>query len=117
MLGPGRSQSEISRDPRTMSVVGNNFPQLQTASMLAWTGIGKHSREEQIGIGSDDIRAISKYLGGKHYFCGFKPSRIDAALFAVLAQIVYAPYENEHLEIIKKECSNLMEYVERIKNR
>ncbi|KAK5978498.1 hypothetical protein GCK32_001732 [Trichostrongylus colubriformis] len=88
-----------------------------TASMLAWTGIGKHSREEQIGIGSDDIRAISKYLGTKHYFSGFKPTRIDATLFAVLAQIVYAPYENEHLEVIKKECPNIMEYVERIKNR
>ncbi|XGW08823.1 hypothetical protein V3C99_011272 [Haemonchus contortus] len=89
----------------------------KTASMLTWTGIGKHSREEQIGIGSDDIRAISKYLGTKHYFCGFKPTRIDAVLFAVLAQIVYAPYENEHLEVVKKECPNIMEYVERIKNR
>lgn len=88
-----------------------------TASMLAWSDMGKHSREEQIGIGSDDIRAISKYLGSKHYFCGFKPTRIDAALFAVLAQIVYAPYENDHLELIKKECPNIMEYVERIKNR
>ncbi|KAJ1370196.1 hypothetical protein KIN20_031876 [Parelaphostrongylus tenuis] len=88
-----------------------------TTSMLTWTAIGKHSREEQIGIGSDDIRAISKYLGSKHYFTGFKPTRIDATLFAVLAQIVYAPYENEHLEIIKKECPNIMEYVERIKNR
>lgn len=88
-----------------------------TSSMLAWTSIGKHSREEQIGIGSDDIRAISKYLGSKHYFTGFKPTRIDATLFAVLAQIVYAPYENEHLEVIKKECPNIIEYVERIKNR
>ncbi|VDL79097.1 unnamed protein product [Nippostrongylus brasiliensis] len=88
-----------------------------TASMLTWTGIGKHSRDEQIGIGSDDIRAISNFLGTKHYFCGFKPTRIDAAMFAVLAQIVYAPFDNEHLEIVKRECPNIMEYVERIKNR
>ncbi|KAE9414766.1 hypothetical protein Angca_008483 [Angiostrongylus cantonensis] len=93
-----------------------------TTSMLAWTSIGKHTREEQIRIGSDDIRAISKYLGSKHYFTGFKPTRVDlsqvdATLFAVLAQIVYAPYENEHLEVIKKECPNILEYVERIKNR
>ncbi|KHJ81416.1 hypothetical protein OESDEN_18898, partial [Oesophagostomum dentatum] len=90
---------------------------LQVSSKLAWSDIGKHSREEQIGIGSDDIRAISKYLGTKHYFTGFKPTRIDATLFAVLAEIVYAPYESEHLDVIKNECPNILEYVERIKNR
>ncbi|VDL83121.1 unnamed protein product [Nippostrongylus brasiliensis] len=45
------------------------------------------------------------------------PYEIDAAMFAVLAQIVYAPFDNEHLEIVKRECPNIMEYVERIKNR
>ncbi|KJH51306.1 hypothetical protein DICVIV_02509 [Dictyocaulus viviparus] len=88
-----------------------------TTMMLSWSSIGKHSREEQIGIGKDDIRAISKYLGSKHYFTGFKPTRIDATLFAVLAQIVYAPFENEHLDVIRKECPNIIEYVERIKTR
>ncbi|CAJ0604907.1 unnamed protein product [Cylicocyclus nassatus] len=87
------------------------------SSMLTWSAMGKHSREEQINIGSDDLRSISKFLGTKHYFTGFKPTRIDATLFAFLAQIVYAPYENEHLNVIKSECPNLIEYVERIKNR
>ncbi|VDK44531.1 unnamed protein product [Cylicostephanus goldi] len=88
----------------------------QVSSMLSWSAMGKHSREEQINIGSDDLRSISKFLGTKHYFTGFKPTRIDATLFAFLAQIVYAPYENDHLNVIKNECPNLIEYVERIKN-
>lgn len=43
---------------------------------MAISGIGKHSREETIGIGLEDLRAISKYLGSKHYFTGFKPTRV-----------------------------------------
>ncbi|CAI4232979.1 unnamed protein product [Auanema sp. JU1783] len=86
-------------------------------NVLFISGLGKHTRQEQIEIGSDDLKAISKYLGAKHYLTGFKPTRIDATLFGVLAQVVYAPYESEHLDLIKTECPNLMEYVERIKNR
>uniref|UniRef100_A0A183D9Q9 Radical SAM protein n=1 Tax=Gongylonema pulchrum TaxID=637853 RepID=A0A183D9Q9_9BILA len=41
-------------------------------------GIGKHSREEVINIGSEDLKAISIYLGSKHYFTGFKPTRVSS---------------------------------------
>lgn len=43
--------------------------------------------------------------------------QVDATLFGVLAQIVYAPYESEHLNAIKNDFPNIMEYVERIKSR
>ena len=43
--------------------------------------------------------------------------QVDATLFGVLAQIVYAPYESEHLNAIKDDFPNIMEYVERIKSR
>ena len=43
---------------------------------MKYVGIGKHSRDEVINIAADDLRAISRYLGTKHYFLGFKPSRV-----------------------------------------
>ncbi|VDN49487.1 unnamed protein product [Gongylonema pulchrum] len=43
---------------------------------LIKTKIGKHSRDEIVNIGNDDLRAISLYLGSKHYFTGFKPTRV-----------------------------------------
>lgn len=43
---------------------------------LKIVGIGKHNREEIINIGNDDLRAISMYLDSKHYFTGYKPTRV-----------------------------------------
>lgn len=85
--------------------------------VLKVIGIGKHSRDEIIYIGNEDLRAISHYLGSKHYFTGFKPTRVDAALFGVLAQIVYAPYDLPQKTLIMDELPKLKEYCDRIKGR
>ncbi|KAM3717604.1 Uncharacterized protein ACO02O_01627 [Dirofilaria immitis] len=37
--------------------------------------IGKHSHDEIINIAIDDLKSISSYLGNKHYFTGFKPTK------------------------------------------
>uniref|UniRef100_A0A0K0DGL1 Thioredoxin-like_fold domain-containing protein n=1 Tax=Angiostrongylus cantonensis TaxID=6313 RepID=A0A0K0DGL1_ANGCA len=47
---------------------------------------------KQIRIGSDDIRAISKYLGSKHYFTGFKPTRVG-----------YPSYSTIYARVLKNE--------------
>ncbi|KHN81881.1 Failed axon connections -like protein [Toxocara canis] len=86
-------------------------------SVLKTVGIGKHSREEVIYIGNEDLKAVSHYLGSKHYFTGFKPTRVDATLFSVLAQIVYAPYELPQKTLIMDELTNLKEYCDRIRGR
>uniref|UniRef100_A0A914S3Q4 Metaxin glutathione S-transferase domain-containing protein n=1 Tax=Parascaris equorum TaxID=6256 RepID=A0A914S3Q4_PAREQ len=115
-------------------------------AILKAVGIGKHSRDEIIYIGNEDLRAISHYLGSKHYFTGFKPTRVsessathlfsrsslmagsgqdanyyaskvDATLFGVLAQIVYAPYDLPQKKIIMDELTNLKEYCDRIRGR
>uniref|UniRef100_A0A1I7YZT9 Failed axon connections homolog n=1 Tax=Steinernema glaseri TaxID=37863 RepID=A0A1I7YZT9_9BILA len=80
-------------------------------------GIGKHSYEDIIRIGKDDLRAISVYLGSKHYFTGFKPTRIDAALFGMLSQIIYMPFDTAHKTYIHEHCPNLIDFCERIKGR
>ncbi|CAI2330267.1 unnamed protein product [Caenorhabditis sp. 36 PRJEB53466] len=118
------SQLVDTFDPKVFGLFGTIFKAINSrfyASALlkriSGSDIGLHSREDIIAIGRDDLRAISKYLGNKHYFHGFKPTKIDACLFANLAQIYYAPYASEHRDLIDEECHNLAEYVERIKNR
>jgi len=80
-------------------------------------GIGRHTRDEMMNLGLDDLRAISKYLGSKHYLTGYKPTQVDATMFGFLAQIVYAPFDSPHRHLIDSECINLREYCERIKGR
>ncbi|VDK88768.1 unnamed protein product [Onchocerca ochengi] len=47
--------------------------------------IGKHSRDEIVNIANDDLKAISSYLGNKHYFTGFKPTRGDIGQIGINA--------------------------------
>ncbi|CAJ0587160.1 unnamed protein product, partial [Mesorhabditis spiculigera] len=86
-------------------------------SVLATSSYGKHTREETIQIGCDDLKAISAFLGNKHFLTGFKPTRIDACLFGFLAQIVYPAYSNPHTDFVNENCGNLVEYVARIRTR
>lgn len=111
-------------DPKIFGLFGSLFKMIDSkfyASALlkriSGSDIGFHSREDIIKIGSEDLKAISKYLGNKHYFHGFKPTKVDACIFSNLCQIYYAPYTSEHRDLIEKECKNLVEYIERIKNR
>ncbi|CAB55104.1 Failed axon connections homolog [Caenorhabditis elegans] len=111
-------------DPKLFGIFGFLFKLIGSRTYVSallrritGSDIGFHSREDIINIGSEDLKAISKYLGNKHYFHGFKPTKVDACIFSHLCQIYYAPYTSEHRDLIDGECKNLAEYVERIKNR
>lgn len=111
-------------DPKLFGLFGSLFKLFDSkfyASALlkriSGSDIGFHSRDDIIRIGSDDLKAISKYLGNKHFFHGFKPTKVDACIFSNLCQIYYAPYSSEHRDLIEGDCKNLVEYIERIKNR
>ncbi|EGT41012.1 hypothetical protein CAEBREN_12900 [Caenorhabditis brenneri] len=100
-----------------IKVVESRFYASTLLKRISGTDIGFHSREDIMTIGIEDLKAISKYLGNKHYFHGFKPTKVDACIFSNLCQIYYAPYTSEHRDLIVGECKNLEEYIERIKNR
>ncbi|GMS84313.1 hypothetical protein PENTCL1PPCAC_6488 [Pristionchus entomophagus] len=87
------------------------------ASILSSSSIGGYSRQQRISLGQTDLRALSKYLGSKHFFTGFKPTSIDATIFASLAQILFVPYESDHKSMLNDECTNLVKFVDRMKSR
>lgn len=82
----------------------------------AWKhGIGRHSSDEIYKIGSDDIRAISTYLGDKKYFLGDTPSLIDCTMFGFLTQILFVPLDFPMKTVINEECPNIVDYINRLK--
>ncbi|CAC5377003.1 unnamed protein product [Mytilus coruscus] len=80
-------------------------------------GIGRHSNEEIYKIGSDDIRAISKYLGDKTFMMGDNPTLIDCCLFGFIIQITDVPINFPMRDVIEKECPNILQFVDRIKTK
>jgi hypothetical protein len=80
-------------------------------------GIGRHTRDDIISIGFDDLKAVSAYLGTKKFFMGDQPTRVDAALFGTLAQIVYVPITTPQGDFVKAECQNLVKYCDRMKEK
>uniref|UniRef100_A0A915Q6B8 Thioredoxin-like fold domain-containing protein n=1 Tax=Setaria digitata TaxID=48799 RepID=A0A915Q6B8_9BILA len=56
------------------------------AKKLKVVALGKHSREEVINIGMDDLKAISSHLGNRHYFAGFKPTKVDIGQIGMSVQ-------------------------------
>ncbi|XP_002739473.1 failed axon connections homolog [Saccoglossus kowalevskii] len=80
-------------------------------------GIGRHSKDEIYRIAQDDLKAISQYLGEKTYFFGDSPTTVDATLFGILAQIVWAMPGSPHEKFATEECTNLKPYCERIKEK
>ncbi|VDN02582.1 unnamed protein product [Thelazia callipaeda] len=89
----------------------DELKKLQNPSLM------KHTREEILTMADNDLKAISSFLGSNYYFSGFKPTTVDATLFSVLAQIVYAPYELPQKVSIERNFPNLKEYCDRIKGR
>lgn len=79
-------------------------------------GIGRHSNEEIYKIGSDDIRAISHFLGNKEFMMGDKPTVIDCCLFGFIIQITNVPIKFPMREVIHNECKNILSFVERMKS-
>jgi glutathione S-transferase len=78
-------------------------------------GTGRHTEEEQFKIFVADIRAISDYLADKPYLMGGKVSEIDCSLFGMMIQFTYHDFEGKFNDYIEKNCENVKDYVERMK--
>ncbi len=79
-------------------------------------GIGRHTEEEVLDIGKQDLKAVSRWLGDKKYFMGDKPGQIDATLFGHLCQVVYVlDMHYPQRKVLVEEFPNVLEYMDRLK--
>lgn len=81
-------------------------------------GIARHSDADMANFSFDDLKAISRILGTKNFILtDDKPTSIDCTLFGHLAQFLYVPLEFPQKEFIRKECPNLAQFVDRVKDK
>lgn len=78
-------------------------------------GLTRHSNEELWGFSNDDLNALSVLLGSQTYFFGTTPTLLDCTVFGHLVQFLYIPIDFPQKAYLKKECINLVEFVERFR--
>lgn len=55
---------------------------------LHMQGLGRHTREELIAFGRDDIDAIAGQLGEQPFMLGERPRSVDATVYAAMANLL-----------------------------
>ena len=89
--------------------------QQQIRTYLYGHGMGRHSEQEISGIAKQDLTAISIILGNKEFLFGSRPCVADAALFALVANLVLDMPSSPPGKLIKNELRNLEEHMDRMK--
>lgn len=84
----------------------------EVQSSLNGHGMGRHSAKEIYEFGTNDLKAISSYLGNKKYFFGDKPNSIDASISTMLDNII-TPDIDTPLKQSVLSFKNLLAYSER----
>lgn len=85
-------------------------------SEMRGQGMGRHSAKEINAIGCRDVTAIADFLAGKPYMLGEQPTSLDAAAYAFLANLLWAPVESPIRQHARGR-SNLEAYCQRMKAR
>ncbi|EGP09253.1 hypothetical protein CSIRO_1418 [Bradyrhizobiaceae bacterium SG-6C] len=76
-------------------------------------GLGRHTPEEIVGLGTRSLSALSMLLGWKPYLMGDRPCGTDAIAFASLAGLM-TPFFNSPLRERALQFANLTAYVDRM---
>uniref|UniRef100_A0A7S2MJU1 Thioredoxin-like fold domain-containing protein n=1 Tax=Helicotheca tamesis TaxID=374047 RepID=A0A7S2MJU1_9STRA len=85
---------------------------------LVGCGVGRLPHNEIVRKGQEDVRAISTVLGTNKFILGTpKPTSCDCDVYSFLVFLFYDDTQvvQPWVQEIKKECSNLVDYIERMK--
>ncbi|KAK6013167.1 Metaxin-1-like family protein [Ostertagia ostertagi] len=64
--------------------------------------------------GLQALNLLSSKLGDNKFFCGNKPSSLDALVFGYLAPLLRLPLPNDRLQLHLRACPNLVRFVEQV---
>lgn len=81
---------------------------------LVAQGIARHQIDEIYSKAATDLEALSALLGEGAYFLGDQPTKVDASVYGLLANIHYSPIRGRLQELLEKH-SNLTRFCEHIK--
>lgn len=79
-------------------------------------GLGRHTAEQILNFGREDLKSLSQFLGDKKFFFGNEPHLLDCVAFAHISQFYYVPFEKFD-EWLKTETPNLVAHLERMKEK
>jgi glutathione S-transferase len=85
-------------------------------SELHGHGMGRHSRDEIMALGTADIAALSGLLGNRPYFLGDQPTSVDATATGFLANVLMVELETP-LKAAALSHANLVAYCRRMAER
>jgi glutathione S-transferase len=112
--GPERLAEFASTLPPVLRWIVPRLLTKQLRSQLHARGLGRHDEAEIIAQGKADLDALSRLLGERAYFCGDRPSSVDACIFGFLGSTVYVTGDNP-LFAYAASLPNLMGYCERMR--
>jgi glutathione S-transferase len=79
-------------------------------------GIGRHSPEEILAFGTQDIDAVATLLGDRDYFFGSAATAIDACIFGFVEGIINATIDTP-LQRHARNHANLVSFCDRFRAR
>lgn len=79
-------------------------------------GVGRHSRDEIVWLGTLSLRALDEFLADKPYMMAEHPTGVDAIAFGVLAGLL-TPFFDSPLRREAERHETLVAYVDRMMER
>lgn len=113
---PITRQTVLGQIPPAVRLLIAPFARRGVKRQLEGHGIGRHSPEEIHAIGVRDISAIADYLGDKPYLMGATATRVDAAAYGMLANIMLVPIASPVKDAALQRV-NIVDYVARMQTR
>lgn len=84
--------------------------------MLRLEGTSRHTPENIFAAATEDLDALAQVLGDRPYFCGDRPSTVDAVVYGPLAAMHLAPFPGPLQDTLRARPT-LVRFVERIRGR
>ncbi|MCB1744555.1 MAG: glutathione S-transferase C-terminal domain-containing protein, partial [Gammaproteobacteria bacterium] len=79
-------------------------------------GLGRHSESQIYTLAADDIDSVAAVLADKPYFFGDIPRRVDAVVYAFMANVIEVPYDTP-IQRAARRHTNLVRYCQRMSER
>eukprot|EP00933_Yihiella_yeosuensis_P063320 TRINITY_DN6642_c0_g5_i1.p1 TRINITY_DN6642_c0_g5~~TRINITY_DN6642_c0_g5_i1.p1 ORF type:complete len:224 (-),score=32.11 TRINITY_DN6642_c0_g5_i1:84-755(-) len=96
-------------------LLGYSMFRPKISKQMYYQGLGLHSDTEIVEKIGAEIRAVSRYLGKKHYLMGEKPSSVDATVYSFIVVFLQGDWQHGIRNIIQNDCVNLVSYVNRMR--
>uniref|UniRef100_A0A914VZ42 Failed axon connections homolog n=1 Tax=Plectus sambesii TaxID=2011161 RepID=A0A914VZ42_9BILA len=99
-----------------LRIIGIRFLKRGLKGSVQKQGYGRFSEDELNAVAKSDLKALDGFLGKKRFFFGDRPTRLDASVFGVVGELLYAPSSKDTIQkFIQLECPNLSGFMERVK--